>query len=322
MLQPPGWDKEEIVKKIAIKYGISSQMLKDAGVRIQYGETEDTIVKRVLSKYQEQIIKDTSEIFDIKAEILNLSPDSDDFREKVNKLSWMHTSSLKSMDMANLSPLVVRRAAIIEILSLAVSRELSCQSTDGRQKNESLIHNIFFPMQRDSSEVHEHDIWLLNEEYHYYDYIASDKALSKINLVDENLLFESDVDEELEKIFKKNSEDNSGKRPDIAIFNKEGAAIIIEFKAPGVSMDDHIGDLMEYSQLLAAKSKGRIKKFYGYLIGTDVNQNRLMGFTRFPNGDGWFNTQPVTEHTTQARLGELYSEILFYDDIVKRLITD
>jgi hypothetical protein len=95
----------------------------------------------------------------------------------------------------------------------------------------------------------------------------------------------------------------------------EGSAIIIEFKAPGVSMDDHVGDLMEYSQLLAAKSKGRLKKFYGYLIGTTVNQYRLMNYTRFPNANGWFSTVPIKEPSTERLLGELYSEILYYDDI-------
>lgn len=44
-------------------------------------------------------------------------------------------------------------------------------------------------------------------------------------------------------------------RPDMAIFSKEGPAIIVEFKAPGVSMDDHIGDLSEY-----ALAGGQIKR--------------------------------------------------------------
>ena len=49
-----------------------------------------------------------------------------------------------------------------------------------------------------------------------------------------------------------------------------------------------------------------------------LNANRLNGYTRFPNGKGWFNTVSVMEHSTNQGLGELYSEILFYDDIVDR----
>lgn len=59
-----------------------------------------------------------------------------------------------------------------------------------------------------------------------------------------------------------------------------------------------------------------MKKFYGYLIGTEVNANRLTGYTRFPSGQGWFNTTDIVEHSTWQRLGELYSEILYYGDVV------
>jgi len=321
MLAPPDWDKEKIVEKVGSKYGVSANMIAEAEVRIHYGDTEDTVVKRVLDKFQERIIRDTSEIFDIKEQIANAEPHSEDFREKVNDLAWKYTSSLKSIDMANLSQLIVRRAAIIEILGLAITQQLAVQQVeDGeRRKDEKIIHNIFFPMGKDSQEVNDHDIWLLSEEYHYYKYISSDKPLSKIIWEDDQPLFEKDIDVEMQKIFKKNTDDNAGKRPDIALFSKEGSAIIIEFKAPGVNMDEHIGDLMEYSQLLAAKSQGRLRKFYGYLIGTDVNMNRMTApYTRFPNGKGWFGTQSITEHSTGTRLGELYSEILYYEDIVGR----
>jgi hypothetical protein len=321
MLSPPDWNKETIVNMVAQKYGISSTMLTEAEVRIHFGDTEETVVKRVLTKYQEKIIKDTSDIFDIQNEIKNLQPDSDDFRNKINEISWKHTSSLKSIDMANLSQLVVRRAAIIEVLRLAVAQELKVQKNkvenNDRKNNESLIHNIFFPMKKDSKEVEDHDIWILNEDYNYFDYISSDKELSKMKL-DGVTLFDADIDTELEKVMKKNSAENKRKRPDIAIFGKDGSAIIIEFKAPKIPLDEHTSDLMEYAQLLAAKSKGRLKQFYGYLIGTEVNPNRLRGYTKFANNKGWFGTENIIEHTTNTRLGELYSEILYYDDIADK----
>lgn len=75
---------------------------------------------------------------------------------------------------------------------------------------------------------------------------------------------------------------------------------------------------MEYSQLLAAKSGGKLKKFFGYLIGTDVNKNRITGYKRFPNSKGWFNTEAILEPESQVPLGELYSEILYYEDVVYR----
>lgn len=317
---PPDWSKDGITRAARETFGISEEMLTETGTRVRYGDTPQSVAGRVLGKYQERALKETARLHDLKEEIKELEPDSDEFRVKINELAWQHTATLRTIDMANLSQLVVRRAAIVDVLALACSKKLKMQADDAlpRRKDERIIHSVFFPMRRDSSQSVDHDIWLLSEEYQYFKYIASDMPLANIKWDDGQDLFEPDIDDELAQILKKNEDENSSKRPDIAIFSKEGSAIIIEFKAPGVNLDEHVADLMEYSQLLAAKSKGRLKQFYGYLIGDSLNQNRMRGYKRFPNGRGWFGTEEILEHTTGTRLGELYSEILFYDDIVER----
>lgn len=320
MLTPPDWDKGVLVRNVGDKFGISPAMIAETSIRVHYGDTEESVAKRVLNYYQQLAIKDTSEIFEIKEEIAKAEPHSDDFREKINELAWKYTASLKSIDMVNLSQLVVRRVAMLEILALAIGKKLKFQTSDqiAKRIDEKLIHNIFFPMQKDSTEAPDHDIWILNEEYQYFEYIASDKCLSKIKFNGDSELFESDIDVELQKILSKRTADNRSKRPDIAIFNKEGAAIIIEFKSPDVSLDDHTGDLMEYAHLLAAKSNGKLKQFYGYLIGTELNPLRLRGYTKFPNGWGYFGTERIEDPITRKALGELYSELLHYDEVVAR----
>src|SRR5690606_2202889 len=74
MLTPPDWKKEVLIEKIGKKYGISSSMILETDTRIRYGDTEESVVKRVLNKYTDKIISDTSEIFDIQNEIKNLEP--------------------------------------------------------------------------------------------------------------------------------------------------------------------------------------------------------------------------------------------------------
>lgn len=319
-VSPPDWKKEVVVQSISEQFGVSEAMLADSDTRVRYGDTAKSVVERVLKKYQDRVISETEEIFDLKEEILQAEPDTDEFREKINALSWKYTASLKNFDMANLSQLVVRRAAIVEVLDLACRKKLQMQGSDvpGRRKDERIIHSIFFPMRKDSEEVTDHDIWLLNEEYHYYDYIASDQPLSKIEWEEGHKLFEDDIDDAFREILDRRADENSGKRPDIALFSKEGSAIIVEFKAPGVSMDDHTGDLSEYAHLLAAKSGGKLKKVYGYLIGDEVNRLRMSGWTRFPTGQGFFRTSSLEDPDNGRNLGELYSEVLFYDDIVDR----
>ncbi|MGX8014290.1 hypothetical protein ACVDG8_037730 (plasmid) [Mesorhizobium sp. ORM8.1] len=321
MVTPADWKKEAVLKEATHQFGISEAMLQDTKTRIVYGESAQSVAERVLSKYQKAIIDETAAIFSLKEEIMAAEPDSDEFRKKIHELSWKYTSSLKNFDMANLSQLIVRRAAIVDILDLACGQRLAMQAAaDGaRRKDEQIIHSIFFPMRKDSTETTDHDIWLLSEEYQYYDYIASDLPLANIRWNDDTNVFESDIDEALRKILAKRTSDNGGKRPDIAVFSKEGSAIIVEFKAPGVSTDEHIGDLSEYAQLLAAKSGGKLRKFYGYLIGDSVNTLRLSGnWTPFPTGKGWFQSSELKDPETRQSLGETYFEILHFSDVIDR----
>lgn len=320
ILTPSDFDREELIKSTESMFGISNAMLNDTKVKVRYTDTESNIATRVLKKYQEEIVKETTEIFNMKQELLGLDPRSDIFREQISELSWKFTGTMKSIDMANLSQLVVRRSAMLEVLQKAVDSLLDCQVNSGRAKqNEKIIHNIFFPMGKDTNDTLNHDIWILNEEYHYFSHIASDKALSSIPWDDNSKLFSKDIDESLEALFAKNNVEHSRKRPDIAIFNEEGSAIIIELKAPGVELQDHINDLIQYARLLCAKSNGRIKKIYGYLIGNCLDESRMPPeFERFPSERGYFNTAPIRDPRTGMPYGELYSEVLFYDHFTER----
>ena len=320
MVAPANWNKEQVLEEITTQFGISAAMLADTSTRIVYGEPAQTVVERVLKKYQERAIDDTAKMYALKEEIIKAEPDSEEFRVKINELSWKYAASLRSIDMVNLSQLIVRRAAIVEILDLACDKNLAMQATvEGRRrKDERIIHSIFFPMHKDSAECADHDIWLLSEEYHYYDYIASDMPLAAIAWNDDQKVFESDIDQKFQELLARRADDNGSKRPDIALFTKEGTATIIEFKAPGIPMDEHIGDLSEYAHLLAAKSGGKLKKFYCYLIGDTVNPLRLSGWTQFPVGKGWFQSSELRDPETRQQLGEIYSEILYFSDVVER----
>jgi hypothetical protein len=320
MVTPSGWSKEDVIKDVTDKFGVIPAMLTDTDTRVIYGDSAKTVAERVLKKYQERIVADTAEIFDLRVEIETVEPHTADFRQKIHELSWKYTSSLKTFDMANLSQLVVRRAAIVEILKLACDRGLAVQTaTDGqRRKDEQIIHSIFFPMKKDSHETSDHDIWLLSEEYQYYDYIASDKPLSQIDWKEGEKLFDEDIDAEMAATLRRRTQEHAAKRPDIAIFGKEGSAIIIEFKAPGVPMDEHIGDLNRYAHLLAAKSNGRLKKFYGYLIGDTLDPLGMIGWKKFASGRSYFHTSDLQDPDTGRTLGELYAETLLYEDVVDR----
>ncbi|MFM2344683.1 MAG: hypothetical protein RLZZ210_1294 [Pseudomonadota bacterium] len=322
ILVPTHFDKNALIKSTEKKFGISKSMLDEANIKIQYSDTEENIAKRVLKKYQEDIIGDTSSIIDMEQKLIELNPTTEDFRNKLNDLSWRYTSAIKKMDMANLSQLIVRRNSIIKVLKHSIDATLNCQKDleDSKKKqNEKIIHNVFFPTGKHSDNQVDHDIWILNEEYHYFKYISSDISLASIPWDKNENLFAEDIDESLKNLFEKNNKEHNKKRPDIAIFNQEGSAIIIEFKAPGVELQEHIPDLAQYSRLLAAKSNGKLKKFYGYLIGTTLNESRMIpGYNRFPSGLGYFNTGHLSDPQTGKSYGELYTEILFYEQFIEK----
>jgi len=320
LLTPPDWSKDEIVADVATDFGVSEAMLSHSNTRVVFGDTPTSVAKRALKNLQDKIVDETASLKLMKDAVLALEPDSDEFRQKINDISWKFTASLKTVDMANLSQLVVRRSNIIDVLGLAVKERLNAQidRPEGqKRKNEALIHNIFFPMRRDSDEISDHDVWLLSEEYQYFDYIASDKPLSQIKWGNENL-FEEDIDDEIDVLLNRVSEKNKACRPDIALFHEEGSVVIVEFKAPGVSLDDHDNDLTEYATIIASKSRRKLKKFYGYLIGDTINPVRLSNYELLPGSQSWFRPTSIKEPNTGYPIGQLYSELLHYDDVVER----
>ncbi|GIT93165.1 hypothetical protein JANAI62_35510 [Jannaschia pagri] len=323
LLSPPTWTREQVVEEMASDFGLSEEMITDTVTRIQFGETAKDVAVRVLEKHQKKVIDTTEEILTMKSEILHLDPATPEFRDRVNDLAWKVTSAIDEIDKTNLSQLVVRRSAIIDILAHAKDLELTAQASESgaRRRDESILHNIFFPRFTDSTETKDHDVWLLSEEYQYFDYITSDKQLSSMRLEGQVPLFDADVDEVLEAAFESTNSQFGGKRPDIALFTKEGAAVIVEFKAPGVGMQEHQNDLVEYANILCAKSNGQINRFYGYLVGNTIEPMRVFGWERFAKGGGYFRTADLKEPNTGHTIGQLYSEMLKYDDIVDRART-
>ncbi|MBW8911896.1 MAG: hypothetical protein JF564_08440 [Sphingomonas sp.] len=69
---------------------------------------------------------------------------------------------------------------------------------------------------------------------------------------------------------------------------------------------------------MAAKSHGKLRKFYCYLIGDTINPLRLNNWIPFPEGKGYFQASTLLDPVTRAPLGEIYSEMLYYDDVVAR----
>ena len=87
-------------------------------------------------------------------------------------------------DMDKLTDYVMRRKAVIKLF-----RKMLDAKDDGKYELESLIHNLIFPMGLTNKEVsyQYHNLWLLDERFATYQFIASDKSITSFSKVKSSL---------------------------------------------------------------------------------------------------------------------------------------
>ncbi len=88
----------------------------------------------------------------------------------------------------------------------------------------------------------------------------------------------------------------------------------------GGMVGTHAGDMIgEIALAIEMGADGRIKKFYGYLIGCTLDPSRMIpGYTRFVNGKGYFRSDKLVDDESNRVYGELYSEVLLYEHFIDR----
>lgn len=144
-----------------------------------------------------------------------------------------------------LAEYVTRRKAILSFLE-----KILTVNENGRFPVEDAIHSIICPMRHTSDDVafEEMNLWIVDERLAYHQYLASDKTLSSMPVIDSN----------------------RNKEPDIAVFDRAFAysdsdepftsITIIEFKKPDNDKLNPIDQVLEYVDLIR---QGKKKKANG-----------------------------------------------------------
>ncbi len=156
-------------------------------------------------------------------------------------------ASVTDISKTHLAEYVTRRKTILTMLEKSLTIDLS----KGGFPNEEVAHSIICPMRHTSDDIafEEMNLWIVDERLAYHRYLASDKTLKSMPVLDSS----------------------STKEPDIAIFDQVFAysdsdepfssVTIIEFKKPGNDSKNPIEQVMEYVDLIreggAKKSDGR-----------------------------------------------------------------
>nr|WP_051567517.1 ATP-binding protein [Draconibacterium orientale] len=107
-----------------------------------------------------------------RAEIKELlSDDNEDIDGNMAKA----ISKISEIGKSDLAHYVFNRKNVLEAFVKLLKRR-----DDGKGELEKDVHNLIFPMGRDSenTEYHEHNLWLIDERLVFSEYVASDKKIS------------------------------------------------------------------------------------------------------------------------------------------------
>lgn len=220
--------------------------------------------------------------------------------------------NINELSRAGLAEYVIRRKAIIDLLGKALEVE-----QNGNYSLESRIHSIICPMQVTSDEVRLDDmnLWLIDDRLAYHHYLASDKYLNKLQVLDNNV----------------------HKRTDLIVFdaalsysaetNDINSISIVELKRPQrndpVSEEnDPVWQVLKYVRDIRG---GKVKKdngrdfgdmsrvsFYCYVIG-DLTQSMKDS----AEGRGLRQTQDRQGYYGYNETYGAYVEVISYDKLLK-----
>lgn len=161
---------------------------------------------------------------------------------KYQDLFEQYWSGVTDISKTYLAEYVTRRKTLLSLLNDALTIQ-----ENGRFKKEDIIHSLICPMQHTSNDIEfeEMNLWIIDERLAYHKYLASDKTLKSMPVVNSN----------------------STKEPDIAVFNQAfaysdsdepfSAITIIEFKKPDNDTKNPFDQVGDYIDLIRSGKKKR-----------------------------------------------------------------
>jgi hypothetical protein len=200
-------------------------------------------------------------------------------------------SEENAIGKANLAKYVVHRRRVLDLFRKALK-----QAPDGKYTLEQAVHQLVFPLRKTSDDVpfEQLNLWMIDERLAYHYYLASDKELSAVEVL----------------------ENESEQRPDIIIFNAPFAfsdddgtltsIVVVEFKRP--ARDDYTDDKNPIKQVFdyirrvrEGKAKDRAGRpmhvpvhvpFYCYIV-CDITPKvseaaENYSLTKTPDAEGYF----------------------------------
>ncbi|KGJ76957.1 hypothetical protein GY21_08520 [Cryobacterium roopkundense] len=287
-----------------IKYIESSGMTVDPGIKDQDLELE---LHRHVQKIEAAVLAEGQAVF---AQSCGDKPEGYD--ERLAK----YLETVTEFNQSDLANYVSRRRTTLHILEKLIQSD-----AEGKYAREESIHELLFPMRKDSNEVgaDASNLWILDERLVFHDYLASDKTFKSIVITEDDSMNRPDV--LVTRVI----------GPDAPVLAAEGkkmplqSIVIVELKRPmrndAAEGKNPIEQCLDY---VARVRAGTAKTATGrpipstddppafcYIIAdltpTMVNRCKLSGLTMTHDGMGYFGfIEPY----------KAYIEVLSFDRLV------
>lgn len=185
----------------------------------------------------------------------------DDYDERLAR----YLETVKEFNQSDLANYVARRRTTLDILAKLIE-----SNGDGNYAREDRIHELLFPMRKDSNEVgvDASNLWILDERLVFHDYLASDRPLKSMPVTDDDSANRPDI------------LSTRLLAPDLPVLASEGqklplqSIVVVELKRPmrnDATAEDNnpIAQCLDY---VARIRDGKMKTASGRLIPSSVQE--------------------------------------------------
>lgn len=266
---------------------------------------------RISQKIEAELLEEGQAVFANSSGVISAEYDDrlSSYLEKV--------TDLNKSDLANY---VSRRRVTLDIMSQLIQSD-----SEGKYAREDVIHNLLFPMRRESVDVSNDasNLWILDERLVFHDYLASDKSFKQMSIVQDESRERPDI------LCTRNIQ------PDSPVLATEGnrlplrSIVVVEIKRP--MRNDATEDRNPIEQCLnyvervregaALTATGRLipktveSPAFCYIVADltpkMVDRCKLSGLTMTHDGTGYFGFLEAYK---------AYIEVMSYDRLVNAAV--
>lgn len=313
-------EKEKNIDELQQMFLLNTNTIQSLKTKIKIDDTDESILIKVYEADAKITAEKDATLKQLSKDIELLTPDKEDYQNQLKIKVDELVRTIPLQNRTSLSRYVARRKIVLDLFQKILDKETEKLKNNGRI-DEDIMHNLIF--QQTSTRPEDSDLWLINEEFIYFQG-CSENCLKDIQYNGSPIFKEDNELTEEEKNYRFKKGDANLKRTDILLFPNEGKCIIIELKAPGIEISDHLNQINKYASLINNLSKDSFKfsTYYGYLIGENIEIDTVRDadsdFKSAYNLDYYFRPYKAIAGKFGRQDGTLYTEIIKYSTLLER----